>query len=817
MGYAINGTTTAGSPQGPGQKRRKKPRRVGDAYITTQELKEKVQRDQERISAKRESLRQTSAKPHAQSSLATFQNDHLGSSVRSAGTAKTRKRQHSRQEMFLDEPETLGKDLSCQEQDYLLYPHGDGSNFEVVIDSFQELTQEFCSPNLRLPPKTTRTTYSDDSTTSLSSYQSNAHSDTDYSDVWTQDGEEYQHNHPVESKMIQKKEYGPSSWSKIFPLPGVPSPKRSLHYNRNPRSNHNKRGNNYGTEKYSTAQVGDIDCESIESSASYLGTHDAEERSGFSKLMERIVEKQELEQEQPYPEVKESWAKDDDIEISLEKKSCMAWSPKRNKDDDDENKKHSQKEKEQSKTNAMKRIRSLCDPEQRERERQEKLQAQKQRTKLKASPWSQLFSSPRLFISGAIVFSIVFAVVMVLVFVLPQSNNHSSRDNHLTDKVIDDMVVGCQRETNILPECRCRSSMEKPLENEVSFARKLLLDFLANSELIQEESYYMSSMSGLSDEDREIAKLFVEAETSCSVFNQAVLFTSNFSNHVERPPSKTALSQRFMLALLYQTLGGESWNQNKWLQPKLGECDWYGITCSSGTNKILKIDLSNNGLWGPITAISNIIGRGLPTLRQLDLSYNPQIFGKLAIDGFTKNLPTLQSLDLSYTSMENGQIPSELGRFSRLTELNLANSNHNGTLPSELGRLTELRILDVSANVFTGTIPDISWSSLQRLEYLNISYNQFQGDMPLSWKSWDQLETLAMNGNSGLNNRWLPEEPYGPNMAFVYLFKTNSIPMSYCTTLPYLDTLQVDCDISALTKQKNQALPCDCCTCNYVI
>eukprot|EP00547_Thalassionema_nitzschioides_P010510 CAMPEP_0194227412 /NCGR_PEP_ID=MMETSP0156-20130528/42844_1 /TAXON_ID=33649 /ORGANISM="Thalassionema nitzschioides, Strain L26-B" /LENGTH=812 /DNA_ID=CAMNT_0038959893 /DNA_START=51 /DNA_END=2486 /DNA_ORIENTATION=- len=365
-------------------------------------------------------------------------------------------------------------------------------------------------------------------------------------------------------------------------------------------------------------------------------------------------------------------------------------------------------------------------------------------------------------------------VGIILLLVDPFNEEQKPGINHASgDLFIDDASSYCLRETNIMSKCQCKSELLRELSSDFSFYRKLMLQYLVNAQIIPFDQ------DVLIQEDEEITKLFVESEESCNSYNQVLLFLTDADKQSDESDGLNALAHRFVLVLLYQILGGQFWYQQKnWAQKGdsfVNECDgWHGISCSS-KDEILQINLSNNKLQGDLTTITRVLGRGLPDLRELNLSHNPGVYGKFALDELLAQanlLPTLQKLDLSFGSFYGATIPTEIGRLSRLTELNLGHGQWEGTLPTELGLITQLRVLDLSNNVLEGTLPkelgkltqlrrlnlshniltgelpDEQYGDLRLLESVDVSDNALQGRLPQSWKGWDQLQALILKGNT---------------------------------------------------------------------
>ena len=81
----------------------------------------------------------------------------------------------------------------------------------------------------------------------------------------------------------------------------------------------------------------------------------------------------------------------------------------------------------------------------------------------------------------------------------------------------------------------------------------------------------------------------------------------------------------------------------------------------------------------------------------------------------------------------SGSIPSELGKLTNLTVLDLGGNPLSGRISSELGKLTNLTVLDLGFSQLSGEIP----SELGNLTYLMVLYldgNQLRGCVPAVWR-----------------------------------------------------------------------------------
>jgi hypothetical protein len=108
---------------------------------------------------------------------------------------------------------------------------------------------------------------------------------------------------------------------------------------------------------------------------------------------------------------------------------------------------------------------------------------------------------------------------------------------------------------------------------------------------------------------------------SCSPQNIALLWVATEIADAKKE-GRTILDEtlrnRFVLVNLYTTLGGPKWVVNlNWLGNS-SECDWHGVTCDDGGNKVLSFSMPKNNLQG---SLSSSLGL-LQNLTALDLSDN---------------------------------------------------------------------------------------------------------------------------------------------------------------------------------------------------
>jgi hypothetical protein len=247
------------------------------------------------------------------------------------------------------------------------------------------------------------------------------------------------------------------------------------------------------------------------------------------------------------------------------------------------------------------------------------------------------------------------------------------------------------------------------------------------------------------------------------------------------------LKERFSLVVLFHsTKGKSSWiNNARWLSGE-HHCNWEMITCDQENNRVVEVDLSENGLNGILaTELGNLsrLQSGLFTANANLRGTIPSELGRTALTSLLLsgndlggNLPSelgdlenLQFLDVSNNYLIQG-IPSEIGRITGLRALRLSANSLKFTIPSEVGKLTQLETIRIHNNFLEGQIPseigDMSSltdlqlqdnlltgsipttiGSLSRLEFMNIGANELSGPIASDIGRLTQLTMLSLNKN----------------------------------------------------------------------
>ncbi|XP_057866565.2 LRR receptor-like serine/threonine-protein kinase EFR [Cryptomeria japonica] len=150
------------------------------------------------------------------------------------------------------------------------------------------------------------------------------------------------------------------------------------------------------------------------------------------------------------------------------------------------------------------------------------------------------------------------------------------------------------------------------------------------------------------------------------------------------------------------------------------------------------LSLSRNKLSGKI---ANSLGN-LLQLRNLYLDHN-QLSGKIPASlGRCRNL---ELIDLSHNKLRGNISPEIAGLQNLLFYFNISNNFLQGSL-LEMSKMVMVQAIDVSVNNFSGEIP-AALSSCKNLQYLNLSWNSFYGPIPASLTQLKNLEDIDLSSN----------------------------------------------------------------------
>ncbi|KAF8399385.1 hypothetical protein HHK36_015249 [Tetracentron sinense] len=120
-------------------------------------------------------------------------------------------------------------------------------------------------------------------------------------------------------------------------------------------------------------------------------------------------------------------------------------------------------------------------------------------------------------------------------------------------------------------------------------------------------------------------------------------------------------------------------------------------------------------------------------------------YGKL--DNFRfSSFPNLVHLSLSSSGLY-GAIPTHIGALSKLTHHDLSWNTLSGSLPLALANFTQIVKLDISHNYITGELDPQLFTNWTKLTSLQLQYNYFSRDIPLTLGSLNKLNLLCLDSN----------------------------------------------------------------------
>lgn len=206
--------------------------------------------------------------------------------------------------------------------------------------------------------------------------------------------------------------------------------------------------------------------------------------------------------------------------------------------------------------------------------------------------------------------------------------------------------------------------------------------------------------------------------------------------------------QRYVLVVLYYSMGGPSWRSKLNFNSHFDECSWFrtfrayklkqlGVTCNAD-GKVLALNFPKDYLVG---TFPKELAK-LDALERLDVFNNKRLVG---FPEFLKGMKKINHLALHYCDMI-GTLPDWIGDLTTLKSLVLSNNEHQGALPDSMARLTNLENLYLDDNQFQGSIDVLR--HLTSLRNLVLEDNQFTGSFDDNMiQNWKNLETLDASHN----------------------------------------------------------------------
>jgi hypothetical protein len=195
--------------------------------------------------------------------------------------------------------------------------------------------------------------------------------------------------------------------------------------------------------------------------------------------------------------------------------------------------------------------------------------------------------------------------------------------------------------------------------------------------------------------------------------------------------------QRYVLALLFYSTGGENWNEcgggdacpTVPYLSGLNVCLWYNTLCDGPNGNLIEIRL---GTFNYNTEDSFLPIRYDFTHRSASVTFNRSptdnnnLVGELPEE--LSAVATLQKLDFDNNGLLSGAIPATLGDLNQLEELDFGSNMFSGVIPEQLFSATNLIRIDLDNNNITGSIPS-AVGNLQDLDTLQLDFNFLTGTL----------------------------------------------------------------------------------------
>ncbi|GAX25382.1 hypothetical protein FisN_5Lh479 [Fistulifera solaris] len=296
-----------------------------------------------------------------------------------------------------------------------------------------------------------------------------------------------------------------------------------------------------------------------------------------------------------------------------------------------------------------------------------------------------------------------------------------------------------------------------------------------------------------------------------SVQNKAAKWIASTDDYDNLQDNEAKLLQRYILAVFYFAMNGDSWNQcnlqktcyaseQSWLSTT-DECDWAAVGCDdNGIIEKLNFEQAERefeqGFFGPdeVFVLNSRLPAEIGKLSNLKLFHLPRNRKTSGILSVFSTLAKLESLylegnsftgDISALAVDahpnlalfnvarngiKGSLPTSLAKLDNLTTLLLEGNGLSGQIPSEMGLAPKLEILNLQNNKFSGSIPTEIYNG--NLQELQLAGNDIEGSLPSSISLMTNLRVLNL-GNTSMSGE-LPNELFRlPVLSELHLSNAN--------------------------------------------
>lgn len=259
---------------------------------------------------------------------------------------------------------------------------------------------------------------------------------------------------------------------------------------------------------------------------------------------------------------------------------------------------------------------------------------------------------------------------------------------------------------------------------------------ILNNELVQNKVSSGGDLSFDLDRFNPISQNSVNVEVNNDVCRVNFAETLFFDKINANAP--TNFLDSMALVAIYDSLGGDNWNNATNWKSDSPINTWYGVNVACG--RVVELSLSLNGLKGKIPAS---VG----------------------------NLSDLIKLDFSDDTIL-GPLPNSLANLTKLEYLLLMNNQLGGNFPEFITNIKSLIELDLRDNQISGKVPQ-SIANLTNLNFLNLSNNNLTDTLPVLDFMGGDVPVVDISGNRFTFISIIPNSKLGIWESFQYRFQAN--------------------------------------------
>ncbi|KAL7241981.1 hypothetical protein ACSBR1_014539 [Camellia fascicularis] len=121
----------------------------------------------------------------------------------------------------------------------------------------------------------------------------------------------------------------------------------------------------------------------------------------------------------------------------------------------------------------------------------------------------------------------------------------------------------------------------------------------------------------------------------------------------------------------------------------------------------------------------------------------------ISMEMFQHGLETYPSFNtcVSQTTVSRGRVPEQIGCLLKLKWLRMGYNNLSGSIPPTIFNFSSLELIDFTYNVMSGSLPEDLCVFHPKLEILDLSGNEFDGQIPSTLGECRELQIISLSIN----------------------------------------------------------------------